>query len=325
VGVSEAREQLARCIDAGVNLFDTANVYSLGRSETVLGEALGKRRDDVLIATKVRLPMSDDVNDRGLSRRHVIAECEASLRRLDTDYIDLYQLHEWDGLTPVDETLSALDSLVQAGKIRYIGVSNFSGWHVMKYLAAATVRGLPKMVSHQLYYSLQAREAEYELLPIALDQGLGVLVYSPLAGGLLSGKYRRGVTPPAGSRHMGQWSEPPVRDQESLHDIVEVIVRIADARGLTPSQVALAYTLAKPTITSLVLGARDNAQLESNLIAATVELTLEEIDELDLISRLPPIYPYWHQSAKSDGRLSAADLVLLRQFVDPTTLRSGQG
>lgn len=322
--VDQAREQLARCIDAGVNLFDTADVYSRGRSESVLGEALGKRRGDVLIATKVRLPMSEDVNDRGLSRRHVIASCEASLRRLGTDHIDLYQMHEWDGLTPVDETLSALDFLVQSGKVRYIGVSNFSGWHVMKYVAAAAAGGLPRIVSHQLYYSLQAREAEYELLPIAEDQGLGTLVYSPLAGGLLSGKYRRDKVAPEGSRHLGDWSEPPVRDMESLYDIVEVLVQIADTRGLTPSQIALAYALARPTVTSLVIGARDNAQLESNLLASAVELTSVELDDLNAVSRPPLIYPYWHQSAKSDGRLSRADLVLLREFVDPSTLRTDQ-
>lgn len=321
--LDQAREQVARCRDAGVNLFDTANVYSLGRSESVLGEALGQRRDEVLIATKVRLPMGEDPNDRGLSRHHVIASCEASLRRLGTDHIDLYQMHEWDGLTPVDETLSAIEALVTAGKVRYIGVSNFSGWHVMKYLEAAA-HGLPRIVSHQIYYSLQAREAEYELLPLAKDQGIGTLIYSPLAGGLLSGKYRRDAAVPAGSRHLGEWSEPPVRDWEFLYDIVEVVARIAEARGVTPSQVALAYALSRPTVTSLIIGARDNAQLESNLRAAELALTMGELDELNRVSRPPLLYPYWHQAAKSDGRLSEADLVLLRQFVDPSTLRRDQ-
>ncbi|WP_216364295.1 aldo/keto reductase [Subtercola boreus] len=313
--LEKAREQVLRCIDAGVNMFDTANMYSLGNAETVLGQALGDRRDDVLIATKVRLPMSEGVNDAGLSRRHIIAACEASLRRLGTDYIDLYQMHEWDGLTPVEETLDALDKLVSSGKVRYIGVSNFAGWHIMKYLAVAGTNHLPRIVSQQIYYSLQAREAEYELLPIAEDQGLGVLVYSPLAGGLLSGKYRSAGVAPKGSRHLGNWSEPPVRNTDQLYNIVELLIELSSERGITPSQLALAYTLSKPTITSVVIGARTTEQLTANLLASEVELSTHEISVLDDASRLPLIYPYWHQAAKADGRFSAADLVLLRQFI----------
>ena len=191
-GVDEARRQVDRCLDAGVNLIDTADVYSGGASEEIVGEVLAGRRDDVLVATKVRFADGPGPNDAGLSRHHIIAGCEASLRRLRTDHIDLYQLHEWDGQTPLEETFEALDLLVRAGKVRYVGVSNFAGWQLMKALGTAERSGLPRPVSQQIYYSLQARDAEYELIPAAVDQGLGVLVWSPLAGGLLSGKYRRG-------------------------------------------------------------------------------------------------------------------------------------
>src|SRR6266446_7941719 len=223
-GVDEARRQVDQCLEAGVNLVDTADVYSDGAAEEILGQALRGRRDQVLVATKVRMPMGDGPNDAGLSLHHIVSGCEASLRRLGTDHVDLYQLHEWDGLTPLDETLAALDLLVSSGKVRYIGVSNYASWQLMKALGTAARLGGPQFVSQQIYYSLQAREAEYELIPAALDQGLGVLVWSPLAGGLLSGKYRRNHEAPAGSRQLTDWGEPPVYDQERLYDIVEVLV-----------------------------------------------------------------------------------------------------
>src|ERR1039457_4313497 len=216
-GVDEARRQVDLCLEAGVNLSDTADVYSGGLSEEILGQALKGRRDDVLVATKVRMPMGDGPNDAGLSRHHIVTGCEASLRRLGTDHIDLYQVHEWDGLTPLEETLEALDLLVQAGKVRYVGASNYAGWQLMKALGTAERTGLPRFVSEQVYYSLQARDAEYELIPAAVDQGLGVLVWSPLAGGLLSGKCRRDRRPSAGSRQLTDWNEPPVYDQEMLY------------------------------------------------------------------------------------------------------------
>src|ERR671922_2578532 len=193
-----ARRQVDRCLEAGINLIDTADVYSDGLSEEILGQVLEGRRDDVLVATKARMPMGDGPNDAGLSRHHLIAECEASLRRLATDHIDLYQVHEWDGHTPLEETMEALDTLVRSGKVRYVGCSNYAGWQVMKALATADRHGYQRFASEQIYYSLQARDAEYELLPVALDQGLGILVWSPLAGGLLSGKYRRGQAGPRG-------------------------------------------------------------------------------------------------------------------------------
>ncbi|HZC29847.1 MAG TPA: aldo/keto reductase, partial [Gaiellaceae bacterium] len=209
IEVDGARRQIDVCREAGVNLFDTADVYSNGLSEEILGEALGKNRDDVLIATKVRGDMGPGPNDGGLSRYHIVRACEASLRRLGADHIDLYQVHEWDGVTPLDETMSALDALVQSGKVRYIGSSNYTGWQLMKSLWISDRDGLESFVSQQIYYSLQARDAENELVPIAIDQHLGILVWSPLAGGLLSGKYRRGQEAPEGTRRFEGWTEPP--------------------------------------------------------------------------------------------------------------------
>src|SRR6202047_5395553 len=210
--VKGARRQVDLCIEAGVNLFDTANGYSDGLSEEILGQALEGRRDEVLIATKARMVVGRGPNDGGVSRYHLIRECEKSLRRLRTDRIDLYQLHEWDGRTPLEETLETLDTLVRSGKVRYVGASNYSGWHLMKALAASDRHGYARFVSQQIYYSLQARDAEYELVPISLDQGLGILVWSPLAGGLLTGKYRRGQKTPEGTRHFNNWGEPPIHN-----------------------------------------------------------------------------------------------------------------
>ena len=314
-GVDDARRQIDLCLEAGVNLIDTADVYSDGVSEEIVGDVLKGRREQVLLTTKVRFPMGSGPNDAGLSRHHVIAGCEASLRRLGTDYLDLYQLHEWDGLTPLEETLDALDVLVSSGKVRYVGASNFSGWHLMKALGIAERDGLPRLVSQQIYYSLQGRDAEYELVPLAIDQGLGILVWSPLAGGLLSGKYRRGVDAPEGSRHLQEWNEPPVHDQEGLYDTIEVLVDIADGRGVSPAQVALAYSLAKPGVTSLVVGARTTEQLQDNLAAADLTLDPAEIDRLDTVSRPRLLYPYWHQAATASDRLSPADLTLLAPHI----------
>jgi len=207
-----ARRQIDMALDAGVNMIDTADVYSDGASEEIIGEALRGRRDRVLLATKGRFPMGSGPNDAGLSRHHLIHACEASLRRLKTDYVDLYQVHEWDGQTPLEETLGALDSLQRSGKVRYVGCSNFAGWQVMKALGIAKRAGLPEFVSQQVYLSLQERSAEYEIVPSAIDQGLGLFIWSPLAGGLLSGKYRRGEPQPPGSRHTSEWSEPPIYD-----------------------------------------------------------------------------------------------------------------
>jgi aryl-alcohol dehydrogenase-like predicted oxidoreductase len=311
IDVTGAREQIAMAREAGVNLIDTADVYSAGLSEKIVGEALGTSRDDWLIATKARMPMGDGPNDAGLSRHHIIRSAEASLRRLGTDYIDLYQVHEWDGQTPLEETLTALNDLVHSGKVRYIGCSNYAAWHVMKALAISDARLLERFVSQQVHYSLQMRHVETELVPVALDQGLGILVWSPIAGGLLSGKYRRGVTPPAGSRHLTEWSEPPVHDEDKLYDIIETLIKIGEAHGVSAARVALAWLLAKPGVTSLIVGARTTDQLRDNLAAADLTLSAEEIAELDRVSAEPLRYPYWHQANTSADRLSPADLSLL--------------
>ena len=314
-GADEARRQVDQCLAAGVNLFDTADVYSGGLSEEILGQALKGRRDEALVATKVRMPMGSGPNDAGLSRHHIVTGCEASLRRLGADHIDLYQVHEWDGLTPLEETLEALDLLVQSGKVRYVGASNYGGWQLLKALGTAERLRLPRFVSQQIYYSLQARDAEYELIPAAVDQGLGVLVWSPLAGGLMSGKYRRDRQPPAGSRQLTEWNEPPVRDQDALYATVDVLVSIAEEHGVSAAQVALAYLLGRPAVTSLVIGAKTTEQLADNLAAADLVLTAGERSRLDDVSAVPLIYPYWHQAKTARDRLSAADLTLLGPYL----------
>src|SRR3954452_6439108 len=239
-----------------------------------LGEALdGGRRERLLVATKVRFAMGDGPNDAGLSRHHIVARGEAAMRRLQADHIDLLQVHQWDGQTPLEETMEALDTLVRSGKVRYVGCSNYSAWHMMKALAVAGAHGYQPFVSTQIHYTPQAREAEFEILPACLDQGLGVLVWSPIAGGLLSGKYRRGQDGPEGSRHLTDWNEPPVHDEDALYDLIDVLVEVGEAHGVSAAQVTLAWLLARPGVTSLVIGARTDEQLSDNLAAASLELT----------------------------------------------------
>ena len=311
-GLDDARRQIDMCLDAGVNLIDTADVYSAGRSEEIVGEALGgKRPGGLLLATKARFPMGDGPNDRGLSRHHLIAACHASLRRLRTDVIDLYQVHQWDGLTPLEETLEALDRLVAHGHVRYVGCSNYSGWHLMKALGISRSEHRQPFVSQQIHYTLEAREAEYELVPISIDQGLGILVWSPLAGGLLSGKHRRHGAPGEGTRQTAGWTEPPIRDEERLWRIVDVLVEIADAHEVSGAQVALAWLLGRPAVASLVIGARNEQQLADNLRAADLVLTPDERSRLDRVSAPPVLYPYWHQLQTASDRLGPADLSLL--------------
>ncbi len=314
-----ARRQLDLCRAAGVNLVDTADVYSDGRSEEIVGEALGDSRDEWLVATKVRFAMGSGPNDAGLSRHHILRGAEASLRRLRTDWIDLYQVHQWDGQTPIEETLAALQMLVQQGKVRYIGVSNYSGWHLLKALGTADRLGLPRFASEQIYYSLQARDAENELLPAAADQGLGVLVWSPLAGGLLSGKYSRGsdgkIKGPKGSRLLSDWSEPPIDFPDRLFKTVDALKKIGRVHGVSAAQVALAWLLTRPAVTSVIVGARTDKQLADNLAAAELELTDAEIAKLEAVSRPPLLYPYWHQRNAASERLSAADRVLLEPYL----------
>jgi aryl-alcohol dehydrogenase-like predicted oxidoreductase len=307
--VREATRLVDLALAHGVNLFDTANVYSQGASEKILGQVLKGRRDRALIATKGRMRMGDGPNDAGVSRGYLIAQCEASLRRLGVDHIDLYQLHEWDGRTPLEETLSALDSLVRSGKIRYIGASNYAGWHLMKALGVSQQHNYERFVSQQIHYTLQAREAEYELLPIAVDQGVGALIWSPLAGGLLSGKHRRGKAVPEGSRDLDAWGEPPIHDREKLYDIVDVLVEVADAHGVSAAQVSLAWALGRPGVVSLVAGARTEQQLLDNLAATDLQLTEAERSHLDGASAPQLIYPYWHHAKSAADRLGTADIV----------------
>jgi aryl-alcohol dehydrogenase-like predicted oxidoreductase len=310
-----ATRQIDRCLEAGVNLIDTANVYSGGRSEEIVGEALQGRRDDVLLATKARFPMGEGPNDAGLSRRHLIEQCDASLRRLQTDRIDLYQLHSWDGQTPLEETLEALQHLVDQGKVEYVGCSNFSAWHLMKALGIAERDGLPRFVTTQNFYAPGFRDLEYELVPACVDQGLGVLVWSPLAGGLLSGKYRRDSQPDDG-RHLSDWNEPPVRNADALYDVVDVLVETGEAHGVSAAQVALAWLLTRPAVTSLIIGARTDEQLADNLAAADLELTEEQVAAIEAASRPPLLYPYWHQLLTASDRFSAADKTLFANRED---------
>ncbi|MGA2045176.1 MAG: aldo/keto reductase [Roseiarcus sp.] len=316
VGLADARRMIDIAVEAGVNLVDTADVYSGGAAEQVLGEILeGRRKGGLMIATKARFPMGDGPNDRGLSRWHLIRACEASLKRLRADVIDLYQVHQWDGLTPLEETMEALDSLVRAGKVRYVGCSNFSGWHVMKAMEVARRDGRVPFVSQQIHYTLQAREAEYELIPIALDQRLGVLVWSPIAGGLLSGKHRRNQKTPEGTRQFAGWKEPPIHDEGRLWDIVDALVAVAHGRGVSGAQVALAWLLGRPGVTTAIVGGRTVAQIQDNLGAAELKLTPEERARLDAVSQPALLYPYWHQAWTAKDRLGAADLALLAPYL----------
>ena len=302
LGVDDARTFVDRCLDAGVNLFDTADVYSTGASEEILGQALGDRRDEIVLATKVRGRMGEGANDVGLSRHHIISGCEASLRRLGTDYIDLYQVHGWDSLTPLQETLGALDDLVHSGKVRYVGCSNYSAWHVMKALGISERNDLERFCSQQVNYSLVARELEYELVPLSLDQGLGILVWSPLAAGFLSGKFRRGQDPPDGSR-LAQMDAPGTIDEERGYDIVDALVEIGEAHDVSPAQVGINWLTRKRGVTSVIIGARNLEQLEDNLKAAEWEMSDDELARLDELSEPPQIYPYWHQRKFAADRI----------------------
>ncbi|MBY5563736.1 aldo/keto reductase [Rhizobium leguminosarum] len=289
----EARRLVDICLEAGVNLFDTADVYSAGASEEVLGQAIRGRRDAVLISTKTALPMGEGPQDWGTSRARLIRATEDALRRLGTDYIDLLQLHAFDASTPVEEVLSTLDGLVAAGKIRYVGVSNFAGWELMKSLASANRHGHPRYVAHQVYYSLAGRDYEWELMPLGADQGVGALVWSPLAWGRLTGKIRRGQPLPEASRlHETAQYGPPV-DDEKLFDIVEVLDAIAGETGRAVPQVAINWLLNRPTVSSVIIGARNEEQLRQNLGAVGWSLSKEQIERLDAVSVVTAPYPYF--------------------------------
>ena len=294
VQVEEARRLVEICIDAGVNLFDTAEIYSLGKSEEVLGQALGSHRKDIVLATKVFVGIEPGPNNVGLSRRHILEACEASLRRLGTDYIDLYQAHCFDSLTPLDETLRAFEDLIRAGKIRYAGCSNCSGWQLMKALSISDRLGIPRYISQQINYSLIARDAEHELVPAGLDQRTGIMAWSPLQAGLLSGKFRRGQAKPSESR-LNSLEAPGTIDEERLYRIVDALAEIAAQRSVSISQVALNWVVRKPGVDTVIVGARNEQQLRDNLAAANWTLTEAEVERLDEVSALPLPYPYWHQ------------------------------
>ncbi|ROH85967.1 aldo/keto reductase [Stagnimonas aquatica] len=288
-----ARRIVDICLDAGLSLFDSADVYSDGASETILGAALKGRRSQAIISTKLSLRSGDGPNQVGSSRQHLLAATEAALRRLDTDYIDILQLHAFDAMTPVEQVLGTLDDLVRAGKLRYIGVSNFSGWQLMKSLAASERLGLSRYVANQTYYSLIGRDYEWELMPLGLDQGLGAIVWSPLGWGRLTGRIRRGQPLPAGSRlHETAGFAPPV-DEERLYRIVEAMDEVAEETGKTLPQIAINWLLRRPTVANVLIGARDEAQLRQNLGALGWQLSPAQLARLDAASAVTPPYPYY--------------------------------
>jgi len=305
VQVEEARRHVEICMEAGVNVFDTADVYSFGKSEEVLGQALGARRKDVVLATKVFVALEPGTNKGGLTRRHILEACDASLRRLRTDYIDLYQVHNFDSLTPLDETLRAFDDLIHSGKIRYAGCSNYSGWQLMKALSISERLGIHRYISQQINYSLLARDAEHDLVPLGVDQRAGILAWSPLQFGLLSGKFRRGQAKPSESR-LNSLDAPGTVDEERLYRIVEALAEIAGQRNVSIPQVALNWVTRKPGVDTVIIGARNEQQLRDNLNAANWTLTDAEVTRLDEVSALPLPYPNWHQQKFAGDRNPAA-------------------
>jgi len=300
LGQETATRMVDRCLDAGVNFFDTANVYSFGESEQLLGEALKDKRDHVVLATKVRGRMADAPNEVGLSRKHIFDQVHGSLKRLQTDYIDLYQVHGYDAFTPLEETLRALDDLVHQGKVRYIGASNLASWQLMKALGISDRLGLSRFESLQAYYTIAGRDLERELVPLLQDQRLALMVWSPLAGGLLSGKFSREGDSPEGARR-ASFDFPPV-DKERAFNIIDVIRPMARNHSVSVANIALAWLLHQKVVTSVIIGAKNMEQLEDNLNAVSVELSEEELGRLDEVSALPPEYPQWMISRQGQGR-----------------------
>ena len=293
--LDEAKKLINLCLDAGVNFFDTANVYSRGLSEEILGKALEGRRNQVLISTKATFTMGDGANDYGSSRLNLLRACEDSLKRLNTDHIDIYHMHGFDGNTPVEETLHTLDDLITSGKVRYIACSNFSGWHLMKSLSVSERYGWGRYIAHQAYYSLLNREFEWELMPLGIDQKVSTIVWSPLSSGQLSGKFRRGQPIPEDSRLKQGGEHGPATNFERLYTIVDALDEVAEETGKSVAQVSLNWLLQRPTVANLVIGARNEEQLKQNLAAVGWNLTVEQVKKLDAASEVDPIYPYWHQ------------------------------
>ncbi len=299
--VDEASRLVSVCLEAGANLFDTANVYSQGMAEEILGQAIKGRRHEMLLSTKATFPMGDGPNDAGSSRHHLIEQCHASLKRLGTEYIDIYHMHGFDAETPVEETLETLDTLVKQGKIRYIAASNFSGWHLMKSLAVSEKNHWQRYVAHQVYYSLVGRDYEWELMPLGLDQRVGALAWSPLGWGRLTGRIRRGQPAPKDSR-VGQGGDVggPVIEDEYLYRVVDALEAVAQETEKTVPQVALNWIATRPTVASIIIGARNEEQLKANLAAVGWSLTVEQVAKLDAASESPKAYPYWHQEGFPD-------------------------
>jgi aryl-alcohol dehydrogenase-like predicted oxidoreductase len=296
--VTEATRLIDVCLEAGVNLFDTADIYSDGLAEEILGKAIaGKQRDKLLLSTKATFTFGEAPNNQGSSRFHLLKQIEGSLKRLGTDYIDIYHLHGFDGNTAVEETLRTLDDLVQSGKVRYIAASNFSGWHLMKSLGISDKYGWNRYVAHQVYYSLANREYEWELMPLALDQKVGAIVWSPLSAGRLGGKYRRNQPLPQDSRVAQGGSPVPemVIKEDVFYNTVDALYEIAAETGKTVAQIAINWLLQRPTVSSIIIGARNEEQLRQNLDAVGWNLTVEQVKKLDAASEVPTIYPYWHQ------------------------------
>ena len=309
----EATRMVDICLDAGVNLFDTADVYSRGESERILGKAIGKRRGSVLISTKATFAMGDGPNDLGSSRHHLIESCEASLKRLNTDYLDIYHMHGFDALTPVEEVLKTLDTLVTSGKVRYIACSNFSGWHLMKSLSMSDRFGWSRYVAHQVYYSLIGRDYESELMPLALDQKVAAIVWSPLGWGRLTGKIRRNQPLPKVSRlHSTAEQGPPVAD-EYLFKIVDALDEVAKETGKSIPQIALNWLLQRPSVANVIIGARTEEQLRQNLAATGWNLTTHQVARLDAASAVVPSYPYWHQRQFQQRNPLPIDLAASRE------------
>jgi aryl-alcohol dehydrogenase-like predicted oxidoreductase len=310
---NEARRQIEIALDAGVNAFDTANLYSYGDSESVLGEALSGRRNEVLIFTKAGFPLSKAPNDGGASRIHLIDQVEKSLRRLRTDYLDLYFVHLWDGATPIEETVETMSSLVKAGKTRYWGVSNYSGWALAKTVLTARALGLGPPISQQIYYTAEAREAEYELLPAGQELGVTSMIWSPLGQGVLTGKVYRGQKAPAGSRQGTEgWKEPWVMSEERLYRVVDGLKEVAAEHNATIAQIALAWIKDRPGVGPVVLGARNEQQLRENLAAVSIKLTQQQHDRIELVARPAPIYPYWHRAMHATARATPSEAEYLR-------------
>jgi aryl-alcohol dehydrogenase-like predicted oxidoreductase len=301
--VQEATRLIDVCLEAGLNLFDTADIYSSGAAEEILGKAIAGRRHQVLISTKGSFPTGSGPNERGNSRYHLIAACEASLRRLGTDFIDLYQMHGFDALSPAEETLSALDDLVSSGKVRYVGCSNFSGWHLMKSLATSERYGWPRYVAHQAYYSLIGRDYEWELMPLALEEGVGTVIWSPLGWGRLTGKIRRGQPLPQTTRLTKTAEQGPPVSDDHVFKVVDALDEVARETGKSIPQIALNWLLQRPTIASVIIGARNEEQLRQNLGAVGWNLTPEQVAKLSAASDVRPPYPYWHQRAAAGERI----------------------